>query len=76
MFTTYLAYKLQQIGKQLMKKDKWFPSSKTCSCCDGVKQCLSLSDRAYICDCGVILDQNINAAINIKNQGMRMLGIS
>lgn len=76
MFVAYLNYKLQEMGKQLVKIDKWFPSSKTCSCCGAVKQSLSLSDRIYVCDCGAILDRDINAAINVKRKGMRILGIS
>lgn len=73
MFAAYLTYKLQELGKQLVKIDKWFPSSKTCSCCGAIKQSLSLSDRTYICDCGAILDRDINAAINIKREGMKLL---
>lgn len=76
MFVTYLTYKLQEMGKQLVKIDKWFPSSKTCSHCGAVKQSLSLSERTYICECGAILDRDRNAAINIKKEGMRILGIS
>lgn len=75
MFVAYLNYKLQAMGKQLIKIDKWFPSSKTCSYCGAVKQSLSLSDRIYVCDCGAILDRDINAAINIKREGMRILCI-
>lgn len=69
MFTNLLTYKLEQQGKQLVKIDKWFPSSKTCSSCKAVKKSLLLSERTYTCDCGLILDRDINAAINIKNQG-------
>lgn len=75
MFVTYLTYKLQEIGKQLIKIDKWFPSSKTCSCCGAIKQSLSLSDRVYLCDCGAVLDRDSNAARNIKMEGLRMLGM-
>lgn len=75
MFVTYLTYKLQAMGKQLVKIDKWFPSSKTCSYCGVVKQSLSLSDRTYVCDCGAVLDRDMNAAVNIKKEGMRILGI-
>lgn len=75
MFVNMLTYKLCEQGKQLVKIDKWFPSSKTCSVCGCKKDELSLSERTYICDCGNILDRDINAAINIKNEGIRMLGI-
>lgn len=76
MFTAFLDYKLAESGKQLVKIDKWFPSSKTCSNCGEVKSELSLTERTYICDCGNILDRDINAAINIKYEGMRMLGLA
>lgn len=72
-FTTMLEYKLLEQGKQLIKIDKWFPSSKTCSHCGTVKETLSLAERTYRCDvCGVVLDRDYNASINIKNEGMRI----
>jgi putative transposase len=73
MFTSMLAYKLKEQGKYLVKIDKWFPSSKTCSCCGAVKAELALSERIYHCECGFVSDRDINAAINIKNEGLRML---
>lgn len=69
-FITQLIYKLEDQGKQLIKIDKWFPSSKTCSNCGKVKETLSLSERTYHCeDCGFVEDRDVNAAINIRNQG-------
>lgn len=73
MFVNQLFYKLSEEGKQLVKIDKWFPSSKLCSCCGTVKEKLSLSERVYSCECGFVEDRDINAAINIKNQGMLLL---
>lgn len=73
MFTGYLAYKLEEQGKRLIKIDKWYPSSKTCSCCGSIKETLELSERTYICEgCGMVLDRDINASINIKNEGKRL----
>ncbi|HIW35030.1 MAG TPA: transposase, partial [Candidatus Paenibacillus intestinavium] len=72
MFTTFLTYKLQAQGKQLIKIDKWYPSTKTCSQCGHIKE-MSLSERVYTCTCGANLDRDYNAAINIKNEGMRLL---
>ncbi|PDY07936.1 transposase, partial [Bacillus cereus] len=46
MFTSFLAYKLYEQGKQLVKIDKWFPSTKTCSSCGNVKN-MSWSERVY-----------------------------
>jgi len=76
MFRNMLAYKLQEQGEQLIVIDKWFPSSKKCSCCGNVKETLSLSERTYHCDCGFVLDRDINAAINIKNEGIRTLSLA
>ncbi|HBN11069.1 MAG TPA: transposase [Ruminococcus sp.] len=74
VFTTFLKYKLEDLGKQLIKIDKWFPSSKTCSNCGNVKENLSLSDRAYHCsNCGITLNRDYNASVNIKNQGMKLV---
>ena len=74
MFTTFLKYKLEDLGKQLIKIDKWFPSSKTCSNCGNVKENLSLSDRVYHCNyCGITINRDYNASMNIKNQGMKLV---
>ncbi|USG66944.1 transposase [Brevibacillus ruminantium] len=75
MFTTFLGYKLEEQGKKLIKIDKWFPSSKTCSCCGQVKESLSLSERKFHCDCGFVADRDWNASINIKREGLRLLAL-
>jgi putative transposase len=76
MFTSFLAYKLAEQGKQLIKVDKWFPSSKTCSVCGAKKDELALSERVYVCDCGNVMNRDLNAAINIKNEALRLLAAS
>jgi transposase len=77
MLKTFLAYKLAEQGKQLIAIDKWHPSSKSCSCCGHKNKELSLNDRIWTCrECGKVLDRDINAAINIKNEGCRILGIA
>ena len=73
MFTTFLDYKLSNEGKKLVKIDKWFPSSKICSHCGGIKDEMPLSERMYVCECGFTCDRDINAAINIKNEGKLQL---
>ena len=71
LFESMLEYKLSEQGKQLIKVDKWFPSSKKCSECGEVKKTLLLSERTYHCEaCGMILDRDYNASINIRNEGM------
>lgn len=77
MLKTFLAYKLSEQGKSLITIDKWYPSSKLCSFCKNENKELALSDRTWVCKhCGVELDRDINAAINIKNEGCRILGIA
>ncbi|GAU78224.1 mobile element protein [Fusibacter sp. 3D3] len=74
MFVSMLNYKLMEQGKHLVKIDKWFPSSKKCSVCGIVKKTLSLSERTYHCeDCGMTMDRDYNASINIKTEGIRLL---
>ena len=73
MFRTFLAYKLAERGKQLVKIDKWFPSSRMCRFCGCVNKDLKLSDRVWTCECGAILNRDENAAINIMNVGLSMV---
>ena len=73
-FRTYLAYKLTERGKKLITIDKWYPSSKTCRHCGYVKKDLTLKDRKWICPgCGRLIDRDLNAAINIKNEGLKAI---
>ncbi|GAM13706.1 RNA-guided endonuclease TnpB family protein [Mesobacillus selenatarsenatis] len=72
MFTSFLQYKLKEQGKQLIKIDKWFPSTKTCSSC-GNTQPMPMAMRTYTCSCGVNLDRDYNSALNIKKEGIRLL---
>ena len=63
-----LEYKCKWKGIELVIADRWFPSSKLCSCCGHKKVKLSLSERTYICDeCGLTIDRDLNASINLKN---------
>lgn len=76
MFVSMLNYKLMEQGKQLVKIDRWFPSSKRCSGCEVVKNTLLLSERTYHCeDCGMTMDRDYNASINIKVEGIRLLSL-
>ena len=72
MFLTFLNYKLMEQGKQLIKIDKWFPSTKMCSQCGAIRT-MKLSDRVYSCECGFELDRDHNSAINIKNEALRLI---
>ena len=75
MFVTFLKYKLEEQGKKLVKVDKFFASSQTCSICGYVnKETKNLSIRAWDCpECGTHHDRDLNAAINIRNEGMRIV---
>ena len=75
MFTSFLAYKMERAGKKLIRIGRWYPSSKTCSCCGNVKEDLQLSDRIYECVCGNRMDRDENAAINICREGIRISGM-
>lgn len=77
MFTVMLDYKLQEQGKQLIKIDKFYPSSQTCSVCGCInKEVKDLSIRKWKCpSCGTIHDRDINAAVNIRNEGLKLLSL-
>ena len=66
-FKVKLKYKCEFNGIEFVEADKWYPSSKTCSECGHIKSRLSLSERTYICeDCGVAIDRDYNASINLS----------
>ena len=71
-FRRFLAYKLTDRGKKLVTIDKWFPSSKMCRHCGTVNSELKLNDREWDCPgCGAHLLRDVNAAINIKAEGLK-----
>ena len=73
-FLNYLSYKLDWLNKKLVKVDRYFPSSKTCSTCGYRKDDLKLSTRSWICpSCGAKHNRDINASINIKKEGIRII---
>ena len=72
LFLSMLEYKLEERGKYLIKVDRYFASSKICSVCGKKKEELSLSDRIYYCECGNRMDRDVNAAVNIMNEGKRI----
>ena len=65
-FIRQLEYKCAWYGARLIKADRYYASSKTCSSCDTVKTKLDLGERVYECNhCGLSLDRDVNAAINL-----------
>ena len=71
-FVSYLEYKLKEQGKQLIRIDHWYPSSKLCSQCGRKKEDLKLSERVYHCECGSKMDRDYNAAMNIRREALRI----
>ena len=73
-FLNYLKYKLEWLNKKLVKVDRYFPSSQLCSACNYRKTDLTLSQRSWICpECRTKHNRDLNAAINIKKEGIRMI---
>ncbi|AJE13202.1 transposase, IS605 OrfB family (plasmid) [Clostridium botulinum CDC_1436] len=66
-FRTKLTSKCNQNNIELRIVDRFYPSSKTCSCCGSIKKDLKLSDRVYKCSCGLTIDRDLNASINLAN---------
>ncbi len=66
-FRTKLTTKCKQNNIELRVVDRFYPSSKTCSQCGEIKKDLKLSDRVYKCNCGLRIDRDLNASINLKN---------
>ena len=73
-FRRMLEYKAQWYGRKIVFVDRFYPSSKTCNECGYVNKTLKLSDRVWICpDCGKIIERDYNAALNIRDEGIRMI---
>ena len=66
-FKVKLMSKCKKNNIELRIVDRFYPSSKTCSKCGEIKKDLKLSDRIYKCDCGLAIDRDLNASINLKN---------
>ena len=74
MFLYMLEYKLSDRDKYLVKVDRWFPSSQICHCCGVLHpEMKNLQIRKITCDCGLTISRDQNAAINILNEGLRLL---
>jgi len=65
-FRRQLEYKAVMTGAHVHVVDRFFPSSKTCHSCGTIHR-MKLSDRIMVCDCGNIMDRDLNAAMNLKN---------
>lgn len=72
-FRKQIEYKSAWNGIPVMIADRFFPSSKLCSCCGNIKRDLKLSDRIYKCECGNVIDRDYQAALNLKQYGENVL---
>ena len=74
-FVTLLQYKCNWYGKELVKVNRFYPSSKTCGDCGWINQDLKLSDREWTCkSCGIVHDRDVNASKNILKEGLKIYG--
>lgn len=77
LFLNMLEYKLYERGKHFVKTDKWYPSSQLCYHCGKQHKTMkNLLIRKFVCDCGYKNDRDINSALNIKKEGLRLLKIA
>lgn len=73
MFRTFLQYKLAEQGKYYIIVDKWYPSTKTCRHCGHKNPDVQLGQMGWVCPhCGAVIDRDIDAAINIRTEGLRI----
>ncbi len=66
-FKRQIEYKCKFRGIELVIADRFYPSSKTCSQCGEINKDLKLKDRVYNCSCGLSIDRDLNASINLSN---------
>ena len=67
-FKQYMKYKCDNNGIEFVEANRFYPSSKTCSCCGHIKHKLSLKERVFTCEnCGCSIDRDINASINLEH---------
>ena len=72
-FRRQIEYKSAWNNILVIISDRFFPSSKLCSCCGNIKKDLKLSDRIYKCECGNVIDRDYQAALNLKRYGEMVL---
>jgi putative transposase len=68
-FVRQLTYKCKLYGRELFFAGRFFPSSKMCSSCDKIKTDLTLKDRIFKCECGLVIDRDYNPTLNINKLG-------
>lgn len=68
-FIRQMKYKCEKFGIEFAQANRFYPSSKTCSACGMIKKDLKLSDRIYSCECGLKIDRDLNASLNLASYG-------
>jgi putative transposase len=74
-FRRLLTYKAVWNRKHLAVIDRFYPSSRLCRSCGAINATLTLSERWWTCGCGMVHDRDLSAAINIRDEGLRMLAV-
>lgn len=69
-FIRQMKYKCEWNNIKFIQVDRYYPSSKMCSKCGNIKPDLKLSDRKYTCECGLNIDRDFNASLNLMNYGL------
>jgi putative transposase len=73
-FYRQIQYKCNCNNIQFITADRYFPSSKLCSCCGNIKKDLKLSDRVYRCsECGNEIDRDYQASLNLAEYGRKLI---
>ena len=76
-FRRMLEYKARWYNRKIVFVNRFYPSSKTCHNCGYVNKGLKLSDRQWVCpQCGEVIERDYNAALNILDEGLRIIGSS
>jgi putative transposase len=76
-FRRMLEYKAKWYNRKIVFVNRFYPSSKTCHNCGYINKELKLSDRQWICPyCGEVIERDYNAALNILDEGLRIIGSS
>jgi len=72
-----ITYKTERYGSRVIVVNRFYPSSKTCSACGWIDENLTLADRTFVCQtCGLVIDRDLNAAINLIQEALRTTGSS
>ena len=72
-FRRQIEYKAMWNNIPVIIADRFYPSSRLCSCCGNIKKDLKLSDRIYKCECGNTMDRDYQASLNLKIYGENVL---